>query len=324
MLVSSKEQLHQEAIAAAALANKGGISIIVTYEAFGAKMHGVMRQEIIFAKHRRKMGLSNGWLSIPLVLTSHTWENGKNEQSHQDPMMAEAMLNEASDISRVLFAADYNTAGLITQKIYQTQGQFYTLVVPKRSSVANLFTPEEAETLLQQGALQLDWASHQPQRAKVILTAIGAYQLEEVLKASARLKEKDLPHSVVYMLEPGRFRLPRDAGELAQAASGELSNELYPDSVPSRVFVTHTRPEPILGTLQSLSTGHRHTAALGFINEGGTLNRYGMLFINRCTWGHILAETARVLEIQPEDLLSQSELKALQGKCSPEGVIIPK
>ena len=316
--------LNEEAIAAAALGNKGGINIIVTYEAFGAKMHGVMRQEIIFAKHRKKMGLSNGWLSIPLVLTSHTWENGKNEQSHQDPMMAEAMLNEASDVSRVLFAADYNTAGLITQKIYQTQGQFYTLVVPKRSSVANLFTPQEANTLLQQGAMQLDWASYKPQSAQVILTAIGAYQLEEVLKASARLKEKDLPHSVIYMLEPGRFRLPRDAGELAHAASGELANELYPDSVPSRVFVTHTRPEPILGTLQPLSTGHRHTAALGFINEGGTLNRYGMLFINRCTWGHILAETARVLEMQPEDLLSTQELKAIQGKTSPDGVIIPE
>ena len=130
--------LNEEAIAAAALGNKGGINIIVTYEAFGAKMHGVMRQEIIFAKHRQRMGLSNNWLSIPL------------------------------------------------------------------------------------------------------------------------------------------------------------------------------------------STGHKYTAALGFINEGGTLNRYGMLFINRCTWGHILAETARVLEIQPEDLLTKEELKAVMGKASPEGIIIPE
>ena len=57
-------------------------------------MHGAMRQEIIFTKHRKGLGLDNGWLSIPLVLTSHTWENGKNEQSHQDTMKAEAMLNE--------------------------------------------------------------------------------------------------------------------------------------------------------------------------------------------------------------------------------------
>ena len=316
--------LNEEAIAAAALGNKGGINMIVSYEAFGAKMHGVMRQEIIFAKHRQKMGLSNGWLAIPLVLTSHTWENGKNEQSHQDTMMAEAMLNEASDVSRVMFAADYNTAGVITQNVYQTQGQFWTMVVPKRSGIANLFTPEEAKTLLQQGAMQLDWASYQPQKAQVILTAIGAYQLEEVLKASKRLKEKEIPHSVVYMLEPGRFRLPRDAGEIAHAASEKLIEQLYPDSVLPRIFVSHTRPEPILGTLQPLSTGHQHTAALGFINEGGTLNRYGMLFMNHCTWGHILAETARILKMQPDDLLSVEEVKAIRGQTSPEGVIIPE
>ena len=126
------------------------------------------------------------------------------------------------------------------------------------------------------------------------------------------------------MLEPGRFRLPRDAGEMAHAASGELCKQLYPDEVPARVFVSHTRPEPILGTLQPLSTGHRHTAALGFVNEGGTLNRYGMLFINRSTWGHILAETARVLSMNPGDLLSTEEIKAIEGKTSPEGVIIPE
>jgi phosphoketolase len=315
--------LNEEAVAAAALANKGGISLIATYEAFGAKMHGIMRQEIIFAKHRKKMGLNNGWLSIPLVLTSHTWENGKNEQSHQDTMMAEAMLNESSDISRVLFAADYNTASVIMQNLYQTKGQFWTLVVPKRKKVANLFTPEEAQTLLEEGAIKLEWAGYEPSKSEIILTAIGAYQLEEVLKASTRLTEKEIPHSVVYMLEPGRFRWPRNSGELAHAASGQRFQQLYPDSAPKRVFVTHSHPESILGTLQPLYTGHQHTVGLGFINEGGTLNRYGMLFINRCTWGHILAEMSRILNFKPENLLKDKELKALYGNVSPEGIIIP-
>lgn len=125
------------------------------------------------------------------------------------------------------------------------------------------------------------------------------------------------------MLEPGRFRLPRDAGELAHNASGELCNQLYPEDIPARIFVTHTRPEPILGILQSLYTGHQHTAVLGFVNEGGTLNRHGMLFINGSTWAHILAETTRVLKLKREDLLMSKELDALQGKISPEDVIIP-
>ncbi|MBE9167143.1 hypothetical protein IQ238_06215 [Pleurocapsales cyanobacterium LEGE 06147] len=68
-----------------------------------------------------------------------------------------------------------------------------------------------------------------------------------------------------------RLRLPRDGEEMAHAAPGHVLDQLYPNSVPARVFVTHTRPEPLLGTLQSLNMGCDRTAALGFVNQGGTL-----------------------------------------------------
>lgn len=314
--------LNEEAVAAAALANKGGVNIIVTYEAFGAKMHGVVRQEIIFANHCKEMGRPQGWLSIPLVLTSHTWENAKNEQSHQDPVMAEAMLGEPSDVSRVFFVSDYNTAAVVARGVYQTQGQIWTLVVPKIDNVADLFTLEEASRLLEQGALRLDWAGHEVAHQRLILTAIGAYQLEEVLKASARLKDRATPHSVVYMLEPGRFRKPRSEGEQAHVVRSDLRAGLYPDPILARIFVTHTRPEPLLGLLQPLHTGSDKTAALGFIGHGGTLTVPGMLFVNRCTWAHILEEAARILGLPREQFLTSQELAALDGRTSPEGVIL--
>ncbi len=314
--------LNEEAVAAAALANKGGINIIATYEAFGAKMHGVVRQEIIFANHCKEMGCPPGWLSIPLVLTSHTWENAKNEQSHQDPVMAEAMLGEPSDVSRVVFVPDYNTAAVITRGVYQTQGQIWTLVIPKIDSAADLFTLEDASRLLEQGALRLDWAGQDVAQQRVVLTAIGSYQLEEVLKASARLTERGIPHSVVYMLEPGRFRSPRSAGEQAHVTQVDVLAELYPESVPARIFVTHTRPEPLVGILQPLHTGYNQTAALGYIGRGGTLTVPGMLFVNRCTWAHILEQVARLLSMPREELLVTEELEALDGKASPEGMII--
>ena len=314
--------LNEEAVASAALANKGGINIIATYEAFGAKMHGVVRQEIIFAHHCKEAGRPQGWLSVPLVLTSHTWENAKNEQSHQDPAMAEAMLGERSDVSRVLFVPDYNAAAAVIYGVYQTQGQIWTLVVPKYDAAADLFTPEEATRLLEQGALPLDWAGHRPSEQRVVLTAVGAYQLEQVVRASLRLAERDVPHSVVYMLEPGRFRSPRSEGERAHAAPAALRDELYPDAVRQRVFVTHTRPEPLLGTLQPLHTGKEQTVALGFTGQGGTLTVPGMLFVNRCTWAHTLAAVAGVLNLPREQLLTPEELAALDGKASPEGVIV--
>ena len=235
--------------------------------------------------------------------------------------MAEAMLSEPSDVSRVLFVPDYNTASVVMHHIYQTHGQVWTLVVPKIDGIPDLFTFEEATRLLEQGALRMDWVCHELVRQRVVVTAIGAYQLEEVLKASARLKERQVPHSVVYMLEPGRFRTPRSEHEKAHLVPTQLQAELYPNSVPARVFVTHTRPEPLLGTLQPVNTGSDRTAALGFINQGGTLNVPGMLFVNRCTWAHILMEVGRVLDMLQEELLASEELAALSGRASPEGIL---
>ena len=314
--------LNEEAIASAALANKGGINLIHSYEAFGPKMHGVVRQEITFADQFKEAGHPARWLSIPLVMTSHTWENGKNEISHQDPALAESLLNEPSDISRVLFPADYNSAQAVMQGVYQSHGQIWTLVVPKQPVIPDMFTREESELLMEQGAIRLDWLSHRPSEGQLVITAIGSYHLEEAAHASNRLRERDIPHSVVYMLEPGRFRLPRNEREEAHLADQGLVSALYPDTLPARVFMGHTRPEPMLGVLQPLTTGHKRTAALGFLNHGGTLTTQGMLFVNRSTWAHALLEVARVLDVDRTTLLNEAELAALDGKTSPHGVII--
>jgi phosphoketolase len=150
---------------------------------------------------------------------------------------------------------------------------------------------------------------------------VGAYQLEEVLKASLRLAERRMPHSVVAMLEPGRFRAPRNTGEQTHAVAEALRRRLYPQAVPARLFVTHTRPEPLLGALLPLHTGAR-TVALGFINHGGTLNTPGMLFVNRCTWAHIIAAAAPLVDVGREKLLHDNELAALDGRCAPHGIVI--
>jgi phosphoketolase len=314
--------LNEEAVASAALANKGGINLIHTYEAFGAKMHGALRQEVIFAIHCAEAGRPQRWLSIPLVLTSHTWENGKNEQSHQDPSMAEAMLGELSHVSRVVFPADFNTAATVMEQLYRTQGQFWTLVVPKVDGIPDLFTPAEARRLMDDGGLGLDWAGHSADRAELVLVAVGAYQLGEVLRGSRRLAQREVPHTVIYILEPGRFRRPRRAAERDHQASSEVRTALFPERARCRLLVTHTRPEPMLGLLEPLHAPAR-SAALGYVSEGGTYDTPGLLFVNRSSWAHVVAEAARLLGIERERLLDPDERDALEGRRSPQGVVIP-
>lgn len=300
--------LNEEAVVSAALANKGGLNLAVSYEAFSVKMLGALRQEIIFSRHQREAGEQPGWRSVPIISSSHLWENGKNEQSHQDSTLAEALLGEMSDVARVIFPADANSAAAALLEVYHHCGQIANLVIPKRALPVSL-TPEQATQLANEGALCVAGDPSAPLQ----LIAIGAYQLQQALKAWQRLQQLQVDASLIYMQEPGRFRTPRDAYEADWQATLAQRNALFPASVTARVFLTHTRPEVLLGHLRPLDLGVNKTAALGYINRGGTLDVHGLLLANRCSWAHLLEKLAEVSGHALKDWLTPEEYTALQG-----------
>lgn len=307
--------LNEEAVAGAALANKGGINLIVSYEAFAMKMLGGMRQEIVFSRRQREAGQKPGWISVPLVVTSHTWENAKNEQSHQDPTIGEALLGEMSDTSRVLFPVDANSAMAALRSIYAGRGQVGCLIVSKRD-MPHRFDAEAATRFVTDGAAHVQ---DETEGAELQIVAIGAYQLEEALKAAHRLRGHGRHVLVTAISEPGRFRTPRDPIEAAFTASDENLAALFPPGIP-RLIVSHTRPEPMLGLLRRLDSGPRTTAARGYISRGGTLDVPGMLFANRCTWAHLIDAAVPLTGWSRDDLLAPDEQDAVEGRGDPANI----
>lgn len=308
--------LNEEAVASAALGNEGGLNIVVSYEAFAAKMHGVLRQKVIFTQHQAAAGRAPRWISVPIVLTSHLWENGKNEQSHQDPSLCEAMMAEAMHVSRVLFPADTNSAAAAIDACLRSRGQIWTLVVPKSDSIPDMLTREEAETAVREGGVRLRRLEHESESARLLLCAIGAYQLEQVARAAARLRERKIPFRTVVLMEPARFREPVEEGERRHAASPEVKAALFPDLCDLRLFVTHGHAAPFMGALADQNRSAR-VRALGYCNQGGTLDTPGLLFLNRSHWTHILREAARLIAAPEELLLESAERDALAGRAAP-------
>ena len=306
--------LNEEAIVCAALANKRGINIAVSYEAFAMKMLGALRQEIIFSRHQKEAGRPAGWLSVPIILSSHTWENGKNEQSHQDPSLCEVLLNEMSDMSRVVFPADYNTAAATLRACYQSRGEIWSIVVPKRELTVE-FSPVQSKELLANGAIRVLGDD----KAKVQFVAIGGYQLIEAKRAASRLNESGVSSAVTYIIEPGRFRSPRDEYEKLYLTDPDTVVELFPCLPGSvRVFLCHCRPETLLGVVRPLDTGAKTTRGLGYINRGGTLDVDGMLFANRTTWAHAVYQALDALGQSTSTALNQEEIASALGEGDPE------
>ena len=310
--------LNEEAVAAACLANKGGIGLIVSYEAFAMKMLGGLRQEIVFARRQREAGQEPGWISVPLVVTSHTWENSKNEQSHQDPTIGEALLGEMSDTARVLFPVDANSAVAAMASVYAARGQVACVIVSKRDMPHRL-DGDAAERFVADGAAHIDG---KPEGADFQFVAVGAYQLEEALKAANLLRTHGYRVVVTALSEPGRFRVPRDPIETRFVAGDDELARLFPPDLP-RLIVSHTRPEPMLGLLRRLDSGPRRTAARGYISRGGTLDVIGMLFANRCSWAHLIDGAAPLAGWSRDDFLTPTERDAVDGKGNPADLVAP-
>jgi phosphoketolase len=306
--------LNEEAVVSACLANQAGLNLVASYEAFCVKMLGAVRQNLIYARQQKEIGRPAGWLGWPLVATSHTWENGKNQQSHQDTTFCEAMLGEMSDVSRVLFPADHNSMLALLPQIYSARGQIACVVAAKRERPA-YFTQAQAEQLARDGAIVLkEYEGKDP----LLLIANGSYQLEQVLRAAQRLEEAEMGYRVVYLQEPGRFRAPRDRWELESLASNELIEQLFPDRYRLRVLLTHMRPEVLRGHLWTILPEANNSYVLGYRNRGGTLDEFGMQFVNRACWGNVLAACARLQDLPRTALLTIEEAAAVAGKGNPQ------
>jgi len=305
--------LNEEAVISAALANKQGINLAVSYEAFAVKMLGAMRQEMIFSRRLIESNRAVNWISVPVILTSHTWENSKNEQSHQDPTLSEAWMQEMSDVAPVYFPFDANTAVTCLSHIYKTRGKIAAVIVPK-NKVPTETNRHDAELAIREGAIVLSHDSN-PQ---IQLIAIGAYQLREAQRAAKRLRENAIRCSVVAIVEPGRFRSGRDEFEAAYSHDAQNIQTLIP-SCPRRVFICHTHAEVMTGVLRNLDSGSDHTRFMGYRNRGGTLDVFGMLYANKQSWAHIVNEAGEILaDCSIEKFLAAEELAALRGEANPE------
>jgi len=306
--------LNEEAVVSACLANQGGLNLVASYEAFCVKMLGAVRQTAIFARMQKEAGRPAGWLGWPLVATSHTWENGKNQQSHQDTTFCEALLGEMSDMVRVLFPADYNSALALLPSIYQARGQLACLVMPKRDR-PRFFDQAQAEQLARDGAVVVE---ENPGVDPLLLIASGSYQLSEMQRAAVRLREAECAYRLVYLQEPGRFRAPRDRWEIEARASEGVAERLFPDRIEMRVLLTHMRPEVARGHLWPILPDARKSSVLGYRNRGGTLDEHGMQFANRATWANVLAACARLQNVPRTAWLTPDEAAAVAGKGDPE------
>ena len=151
------------------------------------------------------------------------------------------------------------------------------MTIPKQD-MATVLSSEQAKQLVDCGALTLE----EDNSVDVQLIAVGAYQLQVCQEVAQRLREKNIGCRLTYLLEPGRFRIPRDEHEERFVSTSVQQAELFDDAIGLRIFVSHLRPEVLLGVCRPLDLGRDRCLAFGYRNRGGTLDTQGLLKANGC------------------------------------------
>jgi phosphoketolase len=303
---------NEEAVIAAALGNKQGLNLVVCHEAGAVKMLSAMHQEVIFARQMTQSGRHADWLAVPVIATSHTWENGGGRHGGQSPALSESWLEEMSDTAPVLFPCDAVTAVVGLERLYCQHGRIAVMVAPK-TALPVVCTDEQALIAADEGFVII---SHDI-GARMQLIAIGAYQLQSVLRAAERIRADGVPCSVVAITEPGRFRIPRDRAEAAYVHSDTRIRELIPD-VNCRIIVTHTHADIMTGVLRRLDKGAANTRFIGYRNHGGTLDVFGMMYANGQTWAHIVRASEEMLGSDCVSCMRDAEYRAVTGRGNPD------
>lgn len=303
---------NEESAVAAALANKQGINLVLAQEAAGISLYSSLRQEAVFAREQGACGCQSNWIAVPVLITSHVWDNSRVGLCHQSPALTEAWLEEMSDVAPVYFPVDAETSVAVTEFIYSQRARLALVVLPG-SAVPLATNTEQAMLAAARGVVVIS----QDEAAEFQLIAIGAYQLAQVQKTAVRLRERGYPCSVIAILEPGRFRVARDEREADYVYDDDTLRFLIPDA-SVRMLVTHVHGDIAAGLLRRLTKGTEHFHVMGYCNQGGTLDVFGLLYANHQTWAHVLQQCAQARNLDTAVLLNTAELQAVNGQGNPD------
>lgn len=210
-----------------------------------------------FARAQAMIDEPAPWLGIPL-LTSCDWLTTAEPSESGLLEFTETLLAQPADQVRVMLIPDANTAMACLKACYGEFGMVVQLVLPEVGPLC--LDARQAEQLVAHGALCLAGNC----AADVQLVACGAQALRVAQTVSLRLRAHDVSHSLVYVLEPGRFRQPRDSQEQEHQADASLVDTLFPHHVRQRLVLTDLCPEVLIRQCQSLDQGPQRTAVLGY------------------------------------------------------------
>lgn len=257
------------------------------YEAFVSIVDGMVNQHAKFLKMSGEVPWREPVASLTYLLTSEGWRQEHNGYSHQGPGFINTMLTKKASVARVYLPPDANTL-LVTMEHCLGTTDRINVVVAGKQPAAQWLDLAAARAHCRAGAGVFTWASNDAGGdPDVVLACAGNVPTVEVL-AAAWLLRRVAPHLKVRVVNVVDLLSLAPQDRHPHGMDDERFAACFGTGVPV-VFAFHGYPSAVHEVLHGRAQPNRFHVH-GYLEEGTTTTPYDLLAGNRMSRHDLAAD----------------------------------
>jgi len=282
----------------------GRHGIFATYEAFAMVSASMLVQHTKWLEHARDLGWRRPIASLNVLLTSTCWRNDHNGFSHQGPGLIDVVMSKRSSVARIYLPPDANCLLSVGEHCLRSRNYVNLIVIDKQPELQYLDL-RSAREHCSRGVGRWDWAStHEGDEPDVVLASAGDIPTLEAL-AAADLLRRHVPDLRVRFVNVVDLMTLMPANDHPHGMDQLEFEDMF---TPERhvVFAFHGYPRAVHFLIHGQGDTDRFHVR-GFEEQGTTTTPFDMVVKNRMSRYQLVKEVLRRSRRRPD---GSSELAA--------------
>lgn len=264
----------------------GRHGIFPCYEAFALIVDSMLNQHGKWLKACQELPWRKPIPSLNYLLTSHAWRQDHNGFSHQGPGFIDSVMQKKASVARIYLPPDANSLLVVGDHCLRSKN-YINLIVSGKQPMPQWLTLKQAKEHCSKGASVWDWASNDNGNPDVIMAAAGDTPTQEVLAAVTILR-KQFPTLKIRMVNVVDLYTLLPHSRHPHGFDEETFEDLFGKDTPV-VFAFHGHPRVIHELTYKRSNPHRFHVR-GYIEEGTTTTPFDMVVCNHMSRFHLAME----------------------------------
>ena len=260
------------------------------YEAFVTIVDSMVSQHAKWIKTSRELPWRKPVASLNYLLTSHVWRQDNNGYSHQGPGFIDTIVNKKSAVARIYLPPDANTLLSVMDHCLRSKDYINVVVAGKQPELQWL-TMDQAVEHCAKGASEWEWAGNTRElQPDVILACAGDVPTLETVAAAALLLEH-LPDLKIRLVNVVDLMSLSPVAYHPHGMSEEFFQSLFTETAPV-IFAFHG----YVRIIHDLVHGRPDPARFhvrGYMEEGTTTTPFDMVVLNQMSRYHLAMEAVK-------------------------------